>query len=342
MTATALPVCVLNDTRIDRHHGCQRVMNAIEHLLEANGCEVIARNPAHQDWEKNPDFMQALAKARLIVVNGEGTIHHDRPAGLTLLKIGRWAHNKGIPVALVNAGWEANSAEMASLLKDFSLVAVRDAASAAELSSHGQPSGVVPDLSVYASVQLAAATGGNGTILFADSVNRFTALALERSRQATHGETLAIVYPASGFSGYLRFIREGIARADVNHPRQLLELLAMRHRIGRRGSADTEQFLQTLAKASLLVSGRFHACTLALATGTPFIAVPSNTQKIAALVADAGLEPWRAASPLDSATILKAQQRGWSEAEKQSIAAYLERARSQADQLFRDIRNLAP
>jgi hypothetical protein len=129
------------------------------------------------------------------------TIHHDRPAGHTLLKIGRWARNNGIPVALVNAGWEANSAEMAKLLSDFSLVAVRDAASAAELHSQGQPCRIVPDLSVYESVQLATATGGNGPILFADSVNRFTALALELARQATHGETLSIVYPASGFSG---------------------------------------------------------------------------------------------------------------------------------------------
>ena len=342
MTST-VPVCVLNDTRIDRHHGCQRVMDAIEHLLQANGCKVIARNPAHQDWEKNAEFLQALAKTRLIVVNGEGTLHHDRPAGHTLLKIGQWARKHGIPVALVNAGWEANSAQMAGLLADFSLVAVRDAASAAEVQSHGQPCRVVPDLSVYDSVQLAAATQtGNGPVLFADSVNRFTALALERSRQATRSETLAIVYADSGLSGYLRFLRQGIARADLSHPQQLTALLAMRHRIARHGSADTQRFLQRLAQSSLLVSGRFHACTLALATGTPFIAVPSNTRKIAALVADVGLAPWRADSPLDAATILKAQQHGWSDAEKQAISAYLERARSQADQLFRDIRNLVP
>lgn len=335
----AVPVCLLNDTRIDRHHGCQRVMGAIERLLENHGCRVIARNPAHQDWSANPTFMQALQGARLVVVNGEGTIHHNRAAGRTLLDIGQWARQRGIPVALINAGWEANSAEMVALLADFALVAVRDAASAAEIENHGQQCRVVPDLSLYDSVPDADPLG-RGPVLFSDSVNRLTALALERSRRKTGGKTLSIVYPEAGLKGRLQFLRQGIAREDVNHPARLLSLLAMRHRISAHSSADTKRFLQELVGASLLVSGRFHACTLALATRTPFVAVPSNTQKIASLVADAGLEPWRAECGLDRRAIEEARRHGWTPAESASIEAYLVSARHQAEQLFRDIRSL--
>lgn len=335
-----VPVCVLNDTRIDRHHGCERVMQAVEHLLASNGCSVIASNPAHQDWEANPAFMQALPRARLVVVNGEGTIHHDRPAGHTLLKIGQWASAHGTPVALVNAGWEANSAELAGLLNNFSLVAVRDAASAAELATHGQRARVVPDLSLFAGAP-AGSNSPSGAVLFTDSVNRFTALQLEHSRQATGGQTVSIVFPAKGLGGYLRFMRGAVARPDLKKPRQLFALLAMRQRMASHGSASTALFLQQLAQASLLVSGRFHACTLALATGTPFVAVPSNTGKIASLVADAGLETWRAETDLSTGAILKARKHGWSAAERKNIDVYLAHARDQAAQLFRDIRGLA-
>lgn len=335
-----VPVAVLNDTRIDRHHGCERVMQALDHLLQTNGCEVVARCPAHRNWEHDAAFLQGLERAQLIVVNGEGTLHHDRPAARQLLNIGRWAHARGLPAVLVNAGWEANSPELSAMLDDFALVAVRDSASAAELATHDRPSRVVPDLSLYAG-NAGIPSGQRGAMLFTDSVNRFTALDLEACRQAVGGQTLSIVFPEGGPMGYLAFLRAGIAKSDLPKPQVLLRLLAMRHRLATQANRHTDHFLKALAQGSLLVSGRFHACTLALTTGTPFVAVPSNTGKIAALVADAGLESWRAETDLTTGAILKARELGWSAAERKNIDIHLAHARDQATQLFRDIRSLA-
>jgi polysaccharide pyruvyl transferase WcaK-like protein len=337
--STPIPVAILNDTRVDRHHGCERVMQAIETLLAKHGMEVAASCPAHVDWTSDAAFVSALDKVRLVIVNGEGTLHHDRPAGRKLLEIGAYARARGVPAVLLNAGWESNSPELVAMLKDFALVSVRDSASAHELRSAGQACRVVPDLSLYESVASPPVTRTG--IAFTDSVDRFKAVALEDCRREVDGETLSILFPARGAAGYLRFVRQGFASRDAMRPAQLLRIVRMRHRLSRHGFTRTELFLQAVGRFRLLVSGRFHACTLALIAGTPFVTVPSNTGKIAALIADAGLEPWRASTPLDARSITAASATGWTAREHEAIAAYVERAHDAAEQLFRDLRALA-
>jgi polysaccharide pyruvyl transferase WcaK-like protein len=334
------PVCILNDTRVDRHHGCERVMSAIETLVSRNGMQVIGSCPAHADWRERPEFLRAMEAARLVIVNGEGTIHHDRPAGRRLLEIGARARAAGIPAVLVNAGWEANGPELLAMLKDFALVSLRDSASAEAVRASGQDCRVVPDLSLYGSAP--QATGpARERIVFTDSVDRFKAVDLERCRREVGGDTLSIVFPPPGAAGYLRFLRQGFAARDALTPARLMRIVRLRHRLCRNSYTRTEPFLSALGRYRLLVSGRFHACTLALITGTPFVSVPSNTGKIATLVRDAGLQPWRASTRLDARSIAEASAAGWSAQEREAIEGHVTRARADAERLFQDIRGLA-
>ncbi len=68
-------------------------------------------------------------------------------------------------------------------------------------------------------------------------------------------------------------------------------VLSDRYRGHRDGDAKTVDHLQRLGEAKSLVTGRFHQVCMALALGTPFLAVRSNTAKIEALCRDAGLDP---------------------------------------------------
>ena len=335
-----IPVCILNDTRVDRHHGCERVMGAIETLLARHGMEVAGACPAHADWRQQPGFLRALERSRLLLVNGEGTLHHDRPAARRLLEAGAHARAAGVPAVLVNAGWEANGPELQAMLEDFALVAVRDSASAAEIRASGHACRVVPDLSLYGPAP-APASAARERIVFTDSVDRFKSVALERCRRQVGGDTLSIVFPPPGAAGYLRFLRQGFAARDALSPARLMRIVQLRHRLCRTSFTRTEPFLSALGRYRLLVSGRFHACTLALITGTPFISLPSNTGKIAALVADMGLAPWRANTPLDARSIAEASAAGWFAQEREAIASHLDAARSASEGLFQDIRELA-
>lgn len=338
--STPLPVCILNDTRVDRHHGCERVMGAIEALVARHGMQVTGSCPAHADWRQEPRFLQALESARLVIVNGEGTLHHDRPAARRLLEIGAHARAAGVPAVLVNAGWEANGPALLAMLRDFALVSLRDSASAEAVRAGGQSCRVVPDLSLYGPAPQAGAPARE-RVVFTDSVDRFKAVDLERCRREVGGDTLSIIFPPPGAAGYLRFLRQGFAARDALTPAQLLRIVRLRHRLCRNSFTRTEPFLSALGRYRLLVSGRFHACTLALITGTPFVSVPSNTGKIGTLVADAGLAPWRASTTLDAHSIAQASAAGWSPQEREAIASHVAAARSGAEQLFRDIRALA-
>lgn len=335
---TKVPTLVLNDTRVDDHHGCSRVMMNLTQLLASNGCSVIASVPAHVEWESDASVLAIEGRTRLVVVNGEGTIHHDRAAGARLLRAGAWARERGVPAVLLNASWEANGPEALSRLRDFSLVAVRDNRSAAAIGGQNARFRVVPDLSLYQ--PWAGRKGVDQGIAFTDSVERATTIQLDRLRRSMRAVWLPIQEDTGGLVDRLAFVRGGVSRSDVRAPRMALEMARARWSLACARFASVNQFLWELSRHSLLVSGRFHACTLAMIARTPFISVPSNTAKIQALIEDSGLAPWRCLTDLSQEHIKDAARAGWGTGELSKIEDYLEFARAAVDGLMNDVRSL--
>jgi len=74
-----------------------------------------------------------------LVVNGEGTLHHDTRGAQRIAEVMQFVINLGKPVYLVNSLWEANSCVPLSLLEALSGVGVREVCSAAELRAFGYP-----------------------------------------------------------------------------------------------------------------------------------------------------------------------------------------------------------
>jgi hypothetical protein len=99
-------------------------------------------------------------------------------------------------------------------------------------------------------------------------------------------------------------------------------------------------FTERIAGLRLLVTGRFHALILAFATGTPVLAVGSNSHKIEATLRDAGLEPFRMTAPevVDRAYVERAC--AWHGDEKARLEAFVAEGRSKIADLFRRIRGL--
>lgn len=331
-------VIVLNDTRGDRHFGCTAVMRALEAGLSGVGLRVALSLGTHVDWRNHAGFERALRSAQLVVVNGEGTLHHDRPAGLRLLEVAAAARAAGVPSALVNAGWQSNGEAYARAARDFDLVSARDSRSAAELRAAGIACRVVPDLSLCSPAPAAQARDGIGV---ADSVDRDVALSLSALRRTLRATVVSIHERPQGAVGRLRFLREILGKQDLPHPATLLRRLsARREQLAGSGGA-LEGFLDQLAGLSLLVSGRFHACTLALVAGTPFVAAGTNSHKIQALVEDAGLAAWRANPDLSPQAVREVARQGWSTGEREAATDYVAGARAGARALFDDLGRLA-
>src|SRR5262245_12462177 len=119
-------VVLLNDTSIHNHHGCRRVIGTIRGCLASRGLEVIDSAPAAAPWDGAPSLLRNMRRADLILINGEGTLHHGAGLGARLLSVVDHPARCGTPVALINTIYQENPPEWGRWLSKMSLVAARD------------------------------------------------------------------------------------------------------------------------------------------------------------------------------------------------------------------------
>lgn len=328
---------ILNDTRPDLHHGCSRVMRVLEQGLTTRGLSITARSPLRHDWAQDQAILSAIANARLIVINGEGTLHHGARHGATLLSVVDHPAAAGKPVALVNALYQDNPPDWGPMLSRMALVAARDSRSAAQMGEAmgHEPARWVPDLTLAEPILAAPSPQG---ILWGDSVKPEIA-AILAAHATARDETLC---PS------LSALKRPKGRTRLG--RALRDLWIQRHQAAYRRAHPTlhlcateAEYAQQIAASALHVTGRFHGICYSMAAGQPFLALASNSWKIAALIADAGLDPWRQCSPetLDGLIANGPEALAYSAAERAALAAFLTRASDGATRLFDDLASLA-
>jgi hypothetical protein len=270
MTSIRPKVIVVNDTSPGGHIGCALVMQRLSDGLTAAGCEVTARLPLLTLNRRT--LSRALSDCDLVVVNGEGTLHHDGRGAMLIVEAVKQAAAAQRKVALVNSVWQEN--KQASKMAPMLLQAyVREARSAALLSRFGAPVSVVPDLllSSPAACALGQVAPTRGTLAVLDHVNPSTATFLARfaAQQGARFHSLAPRPPLRSLRTLLGYCRFMVA---AGFPERL----------------HLDQLDQTL-EAEIIVTGRFHGACLAIAAGRPFVAVASNTHKTEGLLEDAGI-----------------------------------------------------
>jgi hypothetical protein len=135
-------VVLVNDTSMhNAHFGTQLVGQTFREQLSRVGCDLIGAigldAAGHRDL---------LERADLVIINGEGSIHHGR--NLPILELA-----EHYPCVLVNCVWQDNPPLPA--LHAMKLVTVRESLSGARLDEQGVPYRIVPDVS-FASMLLRA------------------------------------------------------------------------------------------------------------------------------------------------------------------------------------------
>lgn len=129
-----MKVAILNDTN-GPHFGCQLVTCTFREQLERVGIELIGSvHKSVKDPKRYPAF---LDRADLLLVNGEGSIHHGARPELVELA-------RRFPAALVNCVYEENPSRPE--LADFLFVSARESRSARALREHGVAARVIPDV----------------------------------------------------------------------------------------------------------------------------------------------------------------------------------------------------
>lgn len=321
---------ILNDTSTRYHHGCARVMRLLCEGLERHGLDITARSAARNDWEKDAGFLTALAEADIIIINGEGTLHHGKPAGETLLRIVNHPARGVKPVALVNALYQDNPKTWGDFLSKCALLAARDSESAkAMAAASGQDVRWLPDLSLSAPADIHSQARKG--VIIGDSVKLSARKILARTAgrftdaRFVPTKTLQSAIWKSAFARALLYrVYNGVC--PLSTPPFKMPL-------------NEEAYLTEIASTRLHITGRFHAICLSMLVETPFLALASNASKIERLLHDANLGTQRMA---DTARLERtAPDAPFTNTEIAAIRSFRDMAHHKAEALFADIAELA-
>ncbi len=338
---TSKKAVLLNDTSYEFHHGCELVIGTIIELLRRQGIQITSTNPVNVDWRENPSFLAAMEKADLVVVNGEGSLHHAKPRAARLITVAEHVRHKlHIPTVLINATCQENGPELTAKMKFFTRIYVRENFSLRDLGKAFIPSTVVPDLSFYSRYDLDTKPSPTGKIGATDSVypevSEFL-YRISRSRNYSYLPTLCDIKLKKNGSNLFPYL--------AYHAGKKLDFI--RYRAGAKLKhkkikrffylKSYRQYIQAIASLNFLLAGRFHALCFALKTLTPFIAIPSNSHKMEGLISDIGLDDDRLKKP---AELEHARFREFSQAEKDKIREYITSAPLKIERMFRQIREL--
>ena len=137
-------VVLINDTSLyQAHFGCQLVCQTFREQFARVGLELSLSLP--KKFDENA-YASQLSAASLLVINGEGSIHHGKHLHLIRLA-------SKYPTVLVNCVYQQNP-EMPEL-RNLLYIAARESLSANELRNQGVNCEVVPDV-IFASSMLRA------------------------------------------------------------------------------------------------------------------------------------------------------------------------------------------
>ena len=282
---------LVNDTRSARHVGCELVIrNSLSECTRV-GLQIVGTVSTANCKQSLQPVLEST-EFDLLLVNGEGSMHHDRPVPTHICEAAKWANEHGKRVVLYNSLWFKNQA-LNAYLKHFDLIYCRDNASADAIRAAGHECTTVPDMIFATSTTLPEIIeeepdhddhhhhGGDEhgqpvdlspyeQILVIDSIDRKTSERL--SKLANHNGLPFMHMDKIGWERLRKrwFIRTG---AYADKPSYL------------------PKFLHAVADANRVISGRFHGTCLAMVFGKPVVSFQSNTPKLEALHRDIGLDP---------------------------------------------------
>lgn len=306
---------LLNDTTYWYHWGCSCTSLALHAGFRSRDFEVVSvpisrtarlsslpRDAAEFDSTavyaafalEHPDLVAEIEAADVVVVNGEGTLHDIGHSALGLLYLTYVAaRHCAKRVQIINHSCYPGSADPAlhdaalqvyrTVYRALDFIAVREPASAAALRALGIDATTAFDCLPLFVDSVPVHAERTDSFVIAGSVAWTPAMVDQLVAAATlaqaRGLAVKILVGANAYP----------AADDASFVKALLPRLSGDCELVH---ARTETaWLQTIAEARLLISGRFHHSIAAATLGTPLLIGESNTGKLDGLVEVLGLAP---------------------------------------------------
>jgi hypothetical protein len=320
------------------HFGCNVVTRYIHEQMQERGFSCAGMLDTAEDGEALAQRIP-LDRVDVVVINGEGSVHHDSGRIRDLFAFCQRFTQQKIPVVLINSGWHENSRVLGDLLHDFALVSVRESRSFAEIKTWR------PDTTIVADLTFAALA--NGRNFDAD------AFAAINSSSDSLGGTCVIdsvnqIYTDALYS-YADFHQFPFFGLGKQHFHRLITDFAIGpFEVGSQMFPQLMLDEDPMLPFSRCVTGRFHGATAALSYGIPALCTASNTPKVEGTLADIGIshqalvsERWLRLGNICRREMLEDMFSRWDERTHDAIARYCQTAVTNANELFNDIADIA-
>jgi polysaccharide pyruvyl transferase WcaK-like protein len=289
-------IVVLNDTRSEYHHGCSRVMNVIDYNTSIRG-GTVSYFPVELDWSKSEEIKKSIAGSDILLVNGEGTIHHNSEQGFRLVQAAKFAKLFNVKCFLINCTYQANSEDYTQYLKYFDEIYVRESLSKEELVKQGISSTVVPDLTFAIEDTIQNKTGSS--ILVTDSVRAEVSSTLKKLFSNKDDVVFSSIFNQNYRAKPSFSIVERLKGIYRNNSLRLIVIKLSKifsnffhksENIASSSQSTHDLYASFLKGAKIVVCGRFHTMTMCINQSIPFIAIDSNSHKVRGTLIDIGLD----------------------------------------------------
>ena len=314
---TGKQVLLLQDSRRLGHHGSSAVIQNIIRELSERGCSVLSHH------EQPVGLQQLSSQYSAVVVNGEVSLHSGQPAARAIAEAARACQAQGVPGYLINTVFDETDRDIVEALHGFTRIYARETVSRERMAVFGLQAEVCPDLSLCTPITPAWAPGGR--VVVTDSTMSRISAALHAFARENDLEFLTLRTMPEFAPGrrYLFSARRRIGRWFPDS-----------YRLSKYASsiANSSAFFRRMALGTrLVVAARFHSVCFCLKMGIPFLALPSRTHKVEAMLKDAGLEH-RLLHRLDAHVL--ASKAVWSDDDEDKRLAYLRSAQSRITAMF--------
>lgn len=212
----------------------------------------------------------ALKNSDLVVINGEGSIHHNSVRSLAVLALAKTAVEAGKKVVLLNSTIQQMMPQLLlDVLPKLEFIHVRESASKKFLASLHIDSIEAPDLAFLAleeeSISKTRLLDASGHILVTAGVtaNKYT---LEFIFQSLKKNGLRPVYLTIGDGGETELAKQVCFESDIP--------------IVDAATLGVKEIIGFLRQFPMVISGRHHINIFLMRAKVPFVPLPSNTWKI--------------------------------------------------------------
>lgn len=282
---------VLNDTRFDNHHGCLTVINNLHQAMTTRGWRCLGSLPVSSKPSALPRHFPNNEKPDLIIVNGEGSLHHNKRNSKNLLAICSTLQ-KQFPVVLINALWQDNEIEKnRKTLTAFKAIYTRDKRSQKELNDAGINAKYAPDLTFY---QYPIFDRKPIINRYACTDSVINSLSSKARTLCDMSEDIDYLTMYTGRIAHKRGFKDQIKSFKNSLYPRLYKYLKVkvppRYRVSSTEvTEDTHLFTKNLNQYNGVCVARYHALCFVLQQNIPFVIMSSNSHKSEALLEEVGI-----------------------------------------------------